>query len=87
MLAVRQEEERLLYEVRDSGPGFSARDLKHGAEQFYRGDDAREGSGGHAGLGLFIVQTLAVQLGGGMTLANHPEGGACVQVWHPALPA
>ena len=87
MLAVRQEKERLLYEVRDSGPGFSARDLKHGAEQFYRGDDAREGSGVHAGLGLFIVQTLAVQLGGGMTLANHPEGGACVQVWHPALPA
>lgn len=87
MLAVRQEEERLLYEVRDSGPGFSARDLKHGAEQFYRGDDAREGSGGHAGLGLFIVQTLIMQLGGGMTLANHPEGGACVRVWHPALPA
>ncbi|MEE0510387.1 MAG: HAMP domain-containing sensor histidine kinase [Peptococcaceae bacterium] len=86
VLAVRQLGAHLEYEVRDTGPGFSARDLKHGTEQFYRGDDARSGNDGHAGLGLFIVQTLAVQLGGGMTLSNHPDGGACVRVWHPALP-
>lgn len=83
-LAVRQDADRLVYEWRDSGPGFSARDLKHATEQFYRGDASRSSHGGHAGLGLFIVQTLAAQLGGGVTLANLPEGGACVCLWHPA---
>lgn len=83
-LAVRQDADRLVYEWRDSGPGFSARDLKHATEQFYRGDASRSSHGGHAGLGLFIVQTLAAQLGGGVTLANLPEGGACVRLWHPA---
>lgn len=85
-LAASATEDRLVYEVRDNGPGFSARDLKRATEQFYRGDDARRGEGGHAGLGLYIVQTLAAQLGGGVRLSNNADGGACVQVWHPAAP-
>lgn len=83
-LSVQQKAANLIYELSDTGPGFSARDLKHATEQFYRGDAARSSHGGHAGLGLFIVQMLASQLGGGVTLANLPQGGACVRVWHPA---
>lgn len=86
VLAAREEEQRLILEVRDNGPGFSAKDLKHATEEFYRGDEARSTRGGHAGLGLFIVRTLAEQLGGGVALSNNAEGGACVRVWLPVLP-
>ncbi|MDO4280525.1 MAG: HAMP domain-containing sensor histidine kinase [Peptococcaceae bacterium] len=76
---------RLIYEVRDNGPGFSARDLRHATDEFYRGDEARPTADGHAGLGLYIARNLAAQMGGGLTLANNPDGGACVRFWHPAL--
>ena len=74
---------RLLLSVRDSGPGFSPRDLRHATEQFYRGDAARDGRGGHAGLGLYIVQQLAAQMGGRVTLSNNATGGACVTLSLP----
>ncbi len=86
-LAAWPEDSRLLFEVRDDGPGFSARDLRHATEQFYRGDDARSALGGHAGLGLFIVQTLTLQLGGRVQLSNNAEGGACVRVCLPLVSA
>lgn len=85
MLAAWEENDRLMLEVRDDGTGFTAKDLKHATEEFYRGDEARSTRGGHAGLGLFIVRTLAEQLGGGVALSNNAEGGACVRVWQPAL--
>lgn len=83
-LSVAEREGALCFSVRDSGPGFSAQDLRHATEQFYRGDAARGSRGGHAGLGLFIVQTLAAQMGGRVTLANNDTGGACVRVCLPA---
>lgn len=79
-LAAKEEEDALLIAVRDSGPGFSAKDLRHATEQFYRGDEARGTRDGHAGLGLFIVQTLAEQMGGRVLLSNNAEGGACVTI-------
>lgn len=85
-VAAEREGENLALEVRDSGPGFTAQDLHHATEEFYRGDAARDTRGGHAGLGLFIVQTLAAQLGGSVTLANNAEGGACVRARLPAQP-
>ena len=79
-LAAKEAEDALLIAVRDSGPGFSAKDLRHATEQFYRGDEARGTRDGHAGLGLFIVQTLAEQMGGRVLLSNNAEGGACVTI-------
>lgn len=79
-LAAKEAEDALLVAVRDSGPGFSAKDLRHATEQFYRGDEARGTRDGHAGLGLFIVQTLAEQMGGRVLLSNNGEGGACVTI-------
>lgn len=79
-LAAKEADDALLVAVRDSGRGFSAKDLRHATEQFYRGDEARGTRDGHAGLGLFIVQTLAEQMGGRVMLSNNAEGGACVTI-------
>jgi two-component system sensor histidine kinase MprB len=67
--------------VRDHGPGFGTDDLPHVFARFYRSDAARATPG--SGLGLAIVKDVAQQGGGGVTAANHPEGGAVVRMTLP----
>lgn len=60
--------------VRDSGPGFSKALLEHALEPFVHGER------GGTGLGLAIVQAVMAAHGGSVRLANHPEGGAIVEL-------
>lgn len=70
--------------VRDHGAGLSERDLRHLFERFYRGDPARMRSArGGSGLGLAIVQQIAITLGGRVQAANHPDGGALLELVLP----
>ncbi len=64
--------------VRDHGPGFAPGDLPHVFARFYRSDAARGTPG--SGLGLAIVKDVAQRNGGGVTAANHPEGGGVVRM-------
>ena len=63
-------------EVRDRGPGFTAEDLPHVFDRFYRAlrDRGRPGSG----LGLAIVRETAVSNGGTVWASNRDGGGAVV---------
>lgn len=73
-----------LLSVRDQGPGLSDEDLEHLFERFYRGDRARARSPrGGSGLGLSIVQQIAHAHGGRVQAANHPEGGALLELLLP----
>jgi two-component system phosphate regulon sensor histidine kinase PhoR len=73
-----------LLSVRDRGPGLSDDDLEHLFERFYRGDPARARSQrGGSGLGLAIVQQIAHTHGGRVQAANHPEGGAQLELLLP----
>ena len=70
--------------VRDYGPGLSDMDLERMFQRFYRGDPSRarcnrEGSG----LGLAIVQQIALSQGGMVRAANHPQGGAQLELLMP----
>jgi two-component system phosphate regulon sensor histidine kinase PhoR len=70
--------------VRDHGPGLSSEDLEHMFERFYRGDLARVRSRrAGSGLGLSIVQQIAVTHGGRIQAGNHPEGGALLDLLLP----
>jgi two-component system sensor histidine kinase MprB len=72
--------------VRDHGPGFSADDLPHVFDRFYRSREARGTPG--SGLGLAIVRQAAEAGGGGVAAANAPDGGAVVRLrFAPAGPA
>lgn len=73
-----------LLSVRDHGPGLSEEDLVHLFERFYRGDPARvRSSQGGSGLGLSIVQRIALTHGGRVQAGNHPEGGALIELLLP----
>jgi two-component system phosphate regulon sensor histidine kinase PhoR len=74
-----------LLTVRDEGPGLSEDDLDHMFERFYRGDPSRVRSDrGGSGLGLSIVQQIAVTHGGRVQATNHPQGGAVLELLLPA---
>lgn len=71
--------------IADSGKGFSGKDLKQAAEQFYMGDHSRS-SQDHFGLGLFIAKSIAQQHGGTLILSNSPEtGGGLVTIEIPIV--
>ncbi|MBL1090917.1 HAMP domain-containing histidine kinase [Streptomyces sp. 9-7] len=71
--------DRLLIEVRDSGPGIDPEVLPHVFERFYKADSARARSEG-SGLGLAIAMENVRLHGGVMRAANSPEGGAVFTV-------
>ena len=73
----------LFIEVRDAGPGFPADFLPHAFERFRRPDTGRSRDDGGAGLGLAIVQAIAVAHGGTAVARNGPDGGAVVSLWLP----
>lgn len=58
--------------VEDEGPGIDEAERDRLFERFYsRGNDQG------AGLGLTIVQAIAVRVGGQIRLDNRPTGGLC----------
>ena len=65
--------------VRDRGPGLSAAARVHAGEPFFTTKPPRHGMG----LGLFLVRTLALQLGGRMELGGRAGGGTEAQLTLP----
>jgi len=61
--------------VEDHGPGIAPEHLPHIFDRFYKADPSRSASRG-SGLGLAIARQNARLLGGDLTAANLPEGGA-----------
>jgi len=72
--------------VADQGPGLSEEDLAHLFERFYRGDPSRARSNRiGSGLGLSIVQQIAVTHGGRIQASNQAEGGAVLEMILPGV--
>ncbi|WP_407548890.1 ATP-binding protein [Streptomyces sp. Pv4-95] len=74
--------DRLLIEIRDSGPGIDPEVLPHVFDRFYKADSARARSEG-SGLGLAIALENVRLHGGAVRAANSPEGGAVFTVELP----
>ncbi|MEY2644109.1 MAG: hypothetical protein RLZZ611_758 [Cyanobacteriota bacterium] len=73
-----------LIHVRDHGPGLSDIDQTRLFERFYRGDPARARAARvGSGLGLSIVQQIALSQGGLVRAHNHPLGGAVLELLLP----
>ncbi len=61
--------------VTDSGRGVPLHDMPHVFDRFFKADPSRSSSRG-SGLGLAIARENARLLGGDITVANAPHGGA-----------
>jgi len=69
--------------VRDTGPGLAAEDLPRAFERFYLYDRYRSERAVGSGLGLAIVKELTAAMGGEVTAAGRPGGGAEFQIRIP----
>ncbi|EFU76659.1 HAMP domain-containing sensor histidine kinase [Lachnoanaerobaculum saburreum] len=80
---VNKENNKIVYEICDTGSGFTQKDMDKAFDRFYRGDKARSSEGGHLGLGLYIVKKLVEQLHGSVIIKNTELKGADIIFWHP----
>ncbi len=69
--------------MRDTGPGLAAEDLPRAFERFYLHDRYRSERAVGSGLGLAIVKELTAAMGGEVTAARRPGGGAEFQIRIP----
>ena len=67
--------------VRDSGSGFSEKDLPHIFDRFYR-SESKAGSSGY-GIGLSLSENIVICHDGDIKASNHPEGGALFTIRFP----
>lgn len=70
--------------VADTGPGIPPEELPHVFDRLYRGHGARTGTSGGAGLGLSIAASLVRAMGGDISVASPPGGGATFTVRLPS---
>lgn len=75
--------ERMIFEVRDSGSGMSEQVLRRAGEPFFTTKPPGEGMG----LGLFLVRLAAHTYGGKFDLQSSPGAGTCSILELPDRPA
>ncbi|MDT8342932.1 MAG: ATP-binding protein [Thermohalobaculum sp.] len=75
--------DRVLFEVRDTGIGMSAREISRVFERFIQGDDATARQFGGTGLGLAITRGLAEAMGGEVSVEARPGEGSTFRVVLP----
>jgi signal transduction histidine kinase len=73
--------------IENTGPEIAASEVGRLFEPFQRLERDRTGSADHHGLGLSIVQAIAVAHDGRVTAQPGPNGGLTVEVRLPAAPA
>jgi two-component system OmpR family sensor kinase len=81
------EEEGVVLEVADEGPGVPAEEADRIFERFYRTDRSRARSQGGAGLGLAIVRSVLELHGGAVSYRARQTGGSVFRVVLPLAPA
>ncbi|MBY4675593.1 PAS domain S-box protein [Marinobacterium sp. CAU 1594] len=80
---IEQQGKWLKLHLRDNGPGIPEQELERVFEPFYTTKKAGQG----LGLGLSISHRIIESLGGELSAANHPLGGAVFTLTLPVCPA
>ena len=82
-LHIQKEGQGIGFHIIDQGMGIPAQDLPHIFDRLYRVEQSRNRETGGAGLGLYISQTLAQQLGGQIEVTSQVKQGSHFSLWLP----
>ena len=76
---------RCCIEILDRGPGLDAEAMQRAGQAFFSTKQAKDGSVGGIGIGLFLTNATVEQFGGKVELFNRNDrqGGACTRVTLP----
>ncbi|WP_435926588.1 two-component system sensor histidine kinase RstB [Dryocola sp. BD613] len=77
------EEQTAVLQVEDDGPGIPAAEREHVFQPFVRLDPSRDRATGGCGLGLAIVRSVAVAMGGSVSVNSSSLGGARIRFSWP----
>jgi heavy metal sensor kinase len=80
-IGLRQQEDRAVLEVKDTGPGITSEEQTRIFDRFYRGDPAR--SRGGSGLGLALVRSIVLIHHGQLFVESVMGHGSCFRVMLP----
>jgi signal transduction histidine kinase len=83
VLAARSQANRVLVQVKDTGPGISPAELPHIFHRFYRGDQSRRQTEGESGLGLAIAKAIVEAHGGTITADSTVGQGTTFSITLP----
>jgi two-component system sensor histidine kinase KdpD len=86
-LVMSRQQDRLVVEVLDRGPGLPPGDEERIFERFYRSPDLQESAVPGVGIGLAVCRGLVEAHGGELTARNREGGGAVFRFTLPLLPA
>ena len=86
-VALTREEDILLLQVRDNGPGVPPEAVEKLFEPFFRLENSRSRDTGGAGLGLSIARSIVAAHRGSISLRNRSEGGLEALVTLPVVNA
>jgi two-component system sensor histidine kinase ChvG len=86
-VTIRREDERVIAEVVDDGPGIPAEARERVFERFHSLRPANEAFGSHSGLGLAIARTIVAAHDGTLAAHDREDGrkGARLVVDLPAM--
>ena len=88
VMARRESEKKVRFEVTDNGIGIDRKNLKRVFQRFYRVEDQEVRQRRGTGLGLFVVWALVKQLGGEVQAISKGRGqGTTMRVELPMAPA
>lgn len=83
-VVLRAQDDDVLIEIRDEGPGLSEEQLQHLFEPFNRlGRESGEAPG--SGLGLVLTRELAAAMGGRLEVLSSPGAGSCFTLRLPRV--
>jgi signal transduction histidine kinase len=82
-VTLEDEEDQVIIEVRDDGPGIPADELPHIFERFYRGTNTGEARASGSGLGLSIVRSIVEMHGGEIDVASVVGEGTAFRIVLP----
>jgi signal transduction histidine kinase len=84
-VSLRREDDELVLDVDDDGPGIPEAERENVFDRFTRLDEGRGRADGGAGLGLAVVRRIVEHHGGTVSVGDSELGGASFVVRLPAL--
>jgi signal transduction histidine kinase len=80
VVAVEERRDGVVVEVSDNGRELTPAEVEHAFDPFFRS----QARGAGVGVGLSVARSVAITLGGEVTLAPRNGGGAVITMWLPA---